>query len=455
MTGKELIMNLLDKKQVERIPWVPFAGVHAGSLKGYNAEEVLKDADKLYESVLEANKLYRPDGQPVVFDLQIEAEILGCDLQWEEFSPPSVRSHPYADEAGIPCLCKIPGKEDGRLPVVLDVMKRLKKEVGDRTALFGLVCGPFTLASHLRGSNIFMDMFDDEEYVRNLLKFTAEVNKTFTDYYVEAGMDVIAVVDPLVSQISPSHFEEFLAEPFSDVFNYIRESGVKSSFFVCGNASNNIEVMCKTEPDSIFVDENVDLKKAKETTDEYKVVLGGNIPLTSVMLYGTQQDNMKYVVDMIDNLSHDNLIVAPGCDMPYAVPSENAIAVTQAVLETDDIREIVSNYEAVPEDIEIDLPDYDNLDKTFVEVFTLDSKSCAACTYMMAAAKEAKDNFGDRIDMIEYPITVKENIARVVKMGIKNLPCIYVNGKLKYSSIIPSRAELEQTINEEIERLGK
>ena len=35
-------------------------------------------------------------------------------------------------------------------------MKRVKKEIGDDVALYGLICGPFTLASHLRGTDIFM-----------------------------------------------------------------------------------------------------------------------------------------------------------------------------------------------------------------------------------------------------------------------------------------------------------
>ena len=33
----------------------------------------------------------------------------------------------------------------------------LLAKVGDRTALYGLVTGPFTLASHLRGTDIFLD----------------------------------------------------------------------------------------------------------------------------------------------------------------------------------------------------------------------------------------------------------------------------------------------------------
>ena len=50
--------------------------------------------------------------------------------------------------------------------------------------------------------------------------------------------------------------------------------------------------------------------------------------------------------------------------------------------------------------------------------------------------------------MVEYKFTEKENIARCIKMGVKNLPSIYINGKLKFSSLIPSREELEQAIRE-------
>ena len=73
--SKELLFKALNHQPVERVPWVPFSGVHSGLLKGYNAEEVLKDGDKLFESLLEVNKIYSPDGQPVIFDLQVEAEI--------------------------------------------------------------------------------------------------------------------------------------------------------------------------------------------------------------------------------------------------------------------------------------------------------------------------------------------------------------------------------------------
>jgi uroporphyrinogen decarboxylase len=260
-------------------------------------------------------------------------------------------------------------------------------------------------------------------------------------------MDVIAIVDPLVSQISVNHFTQFLHEPFTDLFSHIRENGAFSSFFVCGDATRNIEPMCKTNPDSISVDENVDIVSAKAITERYNIAIGGNIPLTSVMLHGTQQDNMKYVVEMQDRIgANRNFIVAPGCDMPYAVPVENVIGAAQAVLQREDTRKMIENYTSATFDIEVALPDYANLQRPLVEVFTLDSATCAACTYMMAAADIAKAHFGEAIDLFEYKFTEKVNIARCIKMGVKNLPSIYINGKLAFSSLIPSREELQTAI---------
>ena len=455
MNRKEILVKTLRHEAVDQVPWVPFAGVHAGLLKNYTAKEVLQDGEKLFQSLMEVNQLYKPFGQPVVFDLQVEAECLGCGLAWAEDTPPSVMSHPLEDddEIHVPCDCTIPSKETGRIPMILDVMRRMKEAVGENTALYGLICGPFTLAAHLRGNNIFMDMYDDEDAVSDFLGYCSRVAARMAEYYVEAGMDVIAVVDPLISQISEDHFEQFMHEPFSGLFAHIRELGAFSSFFVCGDATRNIEAMCRTAPDSISIDENVNLLEAKKITDRYNITVGGNIHLTTIMLHGTQQDNMKFVLDLLDNMGDTrNFILAPGCDMPYHVPVENVIGIAQAVLEPDKVREMLKNYVAQEDDIEIVLPDYEHLEKPLMEVFTLDSATCAACTYMMGAAIEAKKTFGDSLDMVEYKFTEKESIARCKKMGVTNLPSLYINGELKFRSLVPSRQELEQAVKEALSR---
>jgi len=373
---------------------------------------------------------------------------------WAPNNPPSVISHPFESLDEFPD--KVIGPEDGRIPYVLDVARRMKASVGNEIALYGLFCGPFTLASHLRGTKLFMDMKKRPEKVIELMDYATKQALAFIDMYAETGMDVIAPVDPLVSQISPKHFAAYLAEPYTRIFDYIRAKGLKSSFFVCGNALPNIEVMCQTGPDGISIDENISLPVAKEITDRYQITLGGNIPLTTTMLFGSQQDNMKCVVDLVDSVdSHINLIVSPGCDMPYDTPLENTIAVAETARDIDKYRELVKNYESADSGVEIELPDYENLQKPLIEATTLDSASCAACQYMWAMVCDAKEKYGDAIDTVEYKYTTLEGIAHAKALQAANLPSLYMNGKLYWASIIPSHDEFYAEIDKLIAELSQ
>lgn len=454
--GKELVFQALRHEKPDSIPWVPFAGVHAGAVKGYTAEEMLKDADKIVESLIEVNKLYMPDGLPILFDLQVEAEILGCELLWAKDNPPSVKSHPYEEGKSLPCVCKLPDENSGRMPMILDATRRVKEAIGDETALYGLICGPFTLASHLRGTNIFMDMMMEPEYTKDLLDFCGQVAIRMAGMYIDAGVDVIAVVDPLISQVSPKHIRKVMLDTFKGVFDYIRSRDVFSCFFVCGNATKQIEVMCEMGPDGISIDENVNLPEAKKITDSYNICIAGNIPLTTTMLHGNQQDNIKTVIDEIDSIEDKtNFIVSPGCDMPYATPIENTIACAQAVKNPETSRKMVENYESSWDDIEVEIPDYAASDKVILELWLLDPDQCAACTYMQASAWDVYDEVKDLIEIRTYKYFIKEDIARTQKMQIAQLPSMSLDGVVEYSSIIPNRDELLAKIHEYYDKKHK
>ena len=62
MTGKEILLEALRGRKPERIPWVPFAGVHAGSLIGENPESFLRDAGLIEKGVVKVCERYKPDG---------------------------------------------------------------------------------------------------------------------------------------------------------------------------------------------------------------------------------------------------------------------------------------------------------------------------------------------------------------------------------------------------------
>ena len=96
MNGKELLLVAVRNEATPRPAWVPFVGVHGGKMIGVSAAEYLQSSAHIERGLLLAAERYRADGLPVAFDLQIEAEILGCELRWAEETPPAVVSHPLA-----------------------------------------------------------------------------------------------------------------------------------------------------------------------------------------------------------------------------------------------------------------------------------------------------------------------------------------------------------------------
>lgn len=450
MSEKQLVLDALQCKEVNRVPWVPFVGCHAASLIGVGCEEYFKSKDLIVKGVRKAVELYNPDGIPTMFDLQLEAEAMGCGLTYAENNPPAVSKHVLEMGKELSDL-KIPAENDGRIPIVMAATKQLVAEIGDKVAMYGLITGPFTLALHLKGTDIFYDMIDDPDEVAKLMEFCQEVAKQMAKMYIDAGVDVVALVDPMTSQISPDNFEEFVLPYASYVFDYIHERGKFGSMFVCGNATRNLDVMCRTHCDNLCVDENVDLAACVAIAKKHHVSVGGNIKLTVTMLFGTPYDNMMDATNCMQIGGTKGFILSPGCDMPYATPVENVQAVTRTVY--GDIQDIFDGGN-VMDGVTYELPDYAKEKKVIVDCITLDSESCAACQYNMEAVRVAAAPYMDRLDIREHKIKQKEGVACMLALGASHVPTICVDGEIKYVSILPSTEEMAKCFADAIAKKG-
>ena len=275
LSGKDILIKAINNEETPRPAWVPFVGVHGGKIINEKSEKYLQSSELIVAGLNKARELYQPDGLPIVFDLQIEAEILGCDLHWADEVPPSVISHPL-ESISVDQLPQF-STEKGRFPLIKEAMKQLKIDFTNEVALYGLITGPFTLALHLLGNNIFLDMLMEPEKVKSLLTYCSEIGKMTSDFYIDNGADVIAIVDPMTSQISPDHFAEFVTPYVNSIFDTIRNRNVYSSMFVCGDAAKNLEVMFKTHCDYVSIDENIPLNEVKNLAKAENKAFGGNL----------------------------------------------------------------------------------------------------------------------------------------------------------------------------------
>lgn len=445
---RERLLAALRCRETDRTPWVPFVGCHAGQLVGTGADRFLRSAELIAAGVQAAVERYRPDGIPTNFDLQLEAEALGCDLVWAAENPPSVSSHPLENGASLADL-KVPGPDSGRIGTVLDATRRIRLANPD-IALYGIITGPFTLALHLTGTRIFMSMFDDPEGVRELMEFCRKVCESMAGYYIETGCDIVALVDPMTSQIGPDQFREFVSPFISPVFDSIRARGRLGSFFVCGHAQQNIEAMCDCRPDNISIDENIPLDYVRDICLPRGISFGGNMRLTTVLLLGSETDSQRNALECMDTGGQRGFILAPGCDLPYNTPPANLEAVARLVADPYQQEVIRALAEDGASCDVLDMSEYGQADKVIVDIITLDSEACAPCQYMVEAVRAVAPEFEGIVKWREHKIKHHESLVFMTSLMVKNVPTICIDGQITFVSRIPRRDEMVAAIQRRI-----
>ena len=455
MNGKERVLKALRFEEVDRVPWVPFTGVHVAKLVDSNAEELLKNGDILVKAVSAAAERYYADGVCSAFDLQAEAEVLGCALHWSKNNPPAVTGHVLAQGKTLEDLPEFT-KDKGRLPMFFEATRKLVEKVGDEKAVFALCCGPFTLALHLRGSAFIMDMMKKPDEAHKVLEYCAEITRRMGEWYMETGAHVVAVVDPMTSQIAPKHFEAFVTPYVKPVIDEVHGKGGIVTLFCCGNATKNIELMMKSKPDAIAFDEQVDLQFVKDLADQYHVSFEGNIPLTTTLLFGSPRECVAVIKKRIEIGGRRGYILSPGCDLPYDTPFYNLEAVgkyaatgeepseTSGFMSLEEALNSAEESGDIFEDVKIEP------DKVFIEIVTLDSEGCAPCQYMCEAVKNVAPIYGDKLSWRESLIKSAAGIKRTMSLGVSTLPTLLINNEVVFDNITPTADALIKEIDKRL-----
>lgn len=284
--GKQDVIDAVKGLPTQKVPWVPYSGVHSAFLIGEPADKYLKDADLIAKGVMYAAERYKADGIPLLFDLTVEAISMGCDHKWWPDNPPSITGHPLDKKSLKEAGLKIPGPKDGRWPVIIEAGKKVRAALPD-VALYGILCGPLTLASHLRGVRIFTDVYKNKVVAKEIIDFCGEVAAEAARIYAEEiGCDVIAITDPVASQIKPETFREFVAPASQPAIRAIKKAGKVSSFFICGDATKVLEEVAQVGTDGFAIDEQLNLTYVRDVARKYGVGFGGNLKLTLALSLG-------------------------------------------------------------------------------------------------------------------------------------------------------------------------
>lgn len=139
----------------------------------------MRDPTKITNALRSLQGFYGLRGVTCYSDPTLEAEALGCELDWTDY-PPQITKRPSIDSITKSRVDSI--VESGRIPIVLEVIKRLNIMLSD-VILLVTITGPLTLARYLSGD-------ESSAPDREILNLAASVTLELTRSFGEAGLDI-------------------------------------------------------------------------------------------------------------------------------------------------------------------------------------------------------------------------------------------------------------------------
>ena len=291
-----------------------------------------RDSKIMANCQIEAIKKFDYDWAWLQVDDCIEFEVLGVGVKYEGNILPATSEYLSASYETLKNL-KMPNpKRDGRMPVLLDAIKRIKDEFGDTVCVTGRTAAPFSSTTLLYGmTETLMLMFDEPELVRDTVKFFTELQSMWGCAQIEAGADAIWFGDCNASGhlISVDQYMEFAFDSVKDCVKEYDRAGGFSFYHASEHSPEHMKAQVATGISAISVGPGVDMSVAKQTVGD-KCCIMGNVDPINTLLYGTPEQ-VSAESKRIMGLGKQNwgYLFNSGEMIPRDVPEENMIAMIQ------------------------------------------------------------------------------------------------------------------------------
>jgi len=316
----------------DRIPVIPLIIQHALEVARIPHARYSSDPEALASAQIAAWEAYGYDGFHITSDNYVVSEALGNRVFLPEDDPPQKVYACLSEKKDLSALRRDFSPENAaRMPVLIAATRIARERVGGRAFLkANCDSGPFSVASTLRGAeNLFFDLYDDEQFVFDLMEIAAESVVRYARALAAAGADAITYGESTGSLVSRGMFEKFILPLNRHVVGEIKRTGLPVFYHMCGKVDHLVDLMAQTGADVLELDSFTDLKAAYEKTNG-KVCIEGTVDTVSTLLRGTSRAVYEESRGVIEIAGGRGLILSSGCEVPRKTPPENVRAMLRA-----------------------------------------------------------------------------------------------------------------------------
>jgi uroporphyrinogen decarboxylase len=320
------------------VPVAPYLGNHGARIAGVPIGQYCRSGKLMAEAQYRAWEIYGQDAVVAQSDNYYLAEGFGVEVEHHADGTPTLK-RPAIESLDEIARLRVPNPQtDGRMPVYLEAIQLLAERTRGEVAVRAPGTGPFSLASHLLGTERFLLELalasqdpggPAERALRHLMELTTQALIAFARACLDAGAQIVQAGDSLASldMISPRMYEEwaFPSEQafFRDLNRLTKPRGAMTLLHICGNMTRVLERMADTGAHILELDSKVDLAEAKARVGS-RVCLMGNLNPVTILLQGTPADVERAAQSAIDQAgAGGGFILGSGCEVPPAAPEAN------------------------------------------------------------------------------------------------------------------------------------
>ncbi len=334
LTPKERVLKLFRGEEIDRVPCFSGMGnVTTDGLNrlGYRFSQVHLDPKMMAEAAATTPQLFGFEAAVVPFDLTVEAEALGCEINVyphsEDILYPTIKEKLIHNEEEMDVEFPSDLLQRGRIQLVKEAIGILKETLGEEYPVGTYVLGPFTLAGQIMELNDLLKLsFKKPDKVGSLLDRLADVIIEVARDYESAGVDFITVREMGATSdvLSPRVFRSLILPYLKKVFQALQGNTV---LHICGKTNDIVGFMMESGTKAISVDQKNDIAETRKKLGRDALIFGNYDPY-NVLVRGDEELVRATIRRCIEN---GVSAVWPGCDIWPTVPPQNMRAMMEEV----------------------------------------------------------------------------------------------------------------------------
>ena len=332
MTSKERVYARINNQPVDRIPNLNILMFFAAKEIGVPYSEYCQDYRKLVQGNILCMQKYGIDAVSAISDPLRECADMGLNIEFPIDDVPHEKEFLIQEKSDLLKIKPVSPSKGRRMTDRLLAIDLFKKELGCEFPIIGWVEGCFAMAADLRGVNNFLiDLYEDPDFVVNLLDICLEQAIWFARAQIEAGADIIGVGDAIASVAGPFAYNDLALQYEIRLLNAIKEAGGRTKLHICGDTTPFIESLPAQHCDILDFDWMVPMDKAAGLYGNITCI-NGNYDPVATLLQGSVQE-VKNAVKTCMEMGGMKHTSSAGCEVPKHTPPENLMAVHEALCE--------------------------------------------------------------------------------------------------------------------------